>query len=90
MDREWYNRGYYGTMSFNSRAVYQRYMGWYDANPVHLAPLDPADEAGRYVALMGGPEKVLAAAQAAFDKGALSRLLGWLTPPRAGFPIVTR
>lgn len=69
LDREWYNRGYYGTVSFNSRAVYQRYMGWYDANPVHLAPLEPADEAGRYVALMGGPAKVLAAAQAAYDKG---------------------
>lgn len=69
LDREWYNRGYYGTMSFNSRAVYQRYMGWYDANPVHLAPLEPADEAARYVALMGGPAKVMAAAQAAFDAG---------------------
>jgi alkyl sulfatase BDS1-like metallo-beta-lactamase superfamily hydrolase len=69
LDREWYNRGYYGTMSFNSRAVYRRYMGWYDANPVHLAPLEPADEAARYVAMMGGPAKVLAAAQAAYDKG---------------------
>ena len=69
LDREWYNRGYYGTMSFNSRAVYQRYMGWYDANPVHLAPLEPADEARRYVELMGGAAKVLAAAQAAFDAG---------------------
>jgi alkyl sulfatase BDS1-like metallo-beta-lactamase superfamily hydrolase len=69
LDREWYNRGYYGTMSFNSRAVYQRYMGWYDANPVHLAPLEPADEAKRYVEMMGGPAKVLAAAQAAYDKG---------------------
>lgn len=69
LDREWYNRGYYGTMSFNSRAVYQRYMGWYDANPVNLAPLDPADEAARYVAMMGGPQAVLTAANAAFDKG---------------------
>ncbi|HEY0647588.1 alkyl/aryl-sulfatase, partial [Phenylobacterium sp.] len=69
LDREWYNRGYYGTMSFNSRAVYQRYMGWYDANPVHLAPLEPTDESARYVALMGGSAKVLAAAQAAFDAG---------------------
>ncbi len=69
LDREWYNRGYYGSMSFNSRAVYQRYMGWYDANPVHLAPLEPVDEAQRYVAMMGGPAAVLAAAQAAFDKG---------------------
>lgn len=69
LDSEWFNRGYYGTMSFNSRAVYQRYMGWYDANPVHLAPLEPADEAARYVDLMGGPAKVLAAAQGAYDKG---------------------
>lgn len=69
LDDEWYNRGYYGTLSFNSRAVYQRYMGWYDANPAHLAPLEPADEAQRYVAMMGGAAKVLAAAQAAYDKG---------------------
>ncbi|MDZ4372081.1 MAG: alkyl sulfatase dimerization domain-containing protein [Phenylobacterium sp.] len=69
LDREWYNRGYYGTMSFNSRAVYQRYMGWYDANPVNLAPLDPADGAGRDVAMMGGRAKVLEAAQAAYDAG---------------------
>ena len=69
LDREWYNRGYYGSMSFNSRAVYQRYMGWYDANPVSLAPLEPADAAARYVAMMGGPAKVLAAAQSAFEAG---------------------
>jgi alkyl sulfatase BDS1-like metallo-beta-lactamase superfamily hydrolase len=69
LDSEWYNRGYYGTMSFNSRAVYQRYMGWYDANPVHLAPLEPTDEAARYVEMMGGAARVLAAAQAAYDKG---------------------
>jgi alkyl sulfatase BDS1-like metallo-beta-lactamase superfamily hydrolase len=67
--RAWFNRGYYGTMSFNSRAVYQRYMGWYDANPVHLAPLPPADEAARYVEAMGGADKVRALAQAAHDRG---------------------
>lgn len=67
--REWFNRGYYGTMSFNSRAVYQRYMGWYDANPVNLAVLPPADHAGRYVEAMGGAAKVIALAQAAYDKG---------------------
>ncbi|MGA0607641.1 alkyl/aryl-sulfatase [Phenylobacterium sp. VNQ135] len=69
LDREWYNRGYYGTVSFNSRAVYQRYMGWYDANPVNLAPLEPADESARYVAAMGGPAKVLAEARKAFEAG---------------------
>ncbi len=66
---EWYNRGYYGTLSFNSRAVYQRYMGWYDANPVHLAPLDPADEGARYVTMMGGADAVLAASRKAYDTG---------------------
>ncbi|MDP1630539.1 MAG: alkyl sulfatase dimerization domain-containing protein [Caulobacter sp.] len=67
--REWFNRGYYGTMSFNSRAVYQRYMGWYDANPVHLDVLPPADQASRYVAAMGGADKVLGLAAVAHDKG---------------------
>jgi len=66
--REWFNRGYYGTMSFNARAVYQRYMGFYDANPASLAPLDPADQATRSVAAMGGPKKVLALARAALAR----------------------
>jgi alkyl sulfatase BDS1-like metallo-beta-lactamase superfamily hydrolase len=66
---EWYNRGYYGNVSFNSRAVYQRYMGWYDANPANLAPLDPADEARRTVDLMGGAGKVLAEARKALAAG---------------------
>jgi alkyl sulfatase BDS1-like metallo-beta-lactamase superfamily hydrolase len=65
--RDWFNRGYYGSMSFNSRAVYQRYMGFYDANPANLAPLDPADQAARYVAAMGGVDKVMALAKAASD-----------------------
>lgn len=69
LDREWYNRGYYGTLSFNSRAVYQRYMGWYDANPVNLAPLEPAEESARYVAAMGGRAKVLAEATKAHEAG---------------------
>ena len=67
--KDWFNRGYYGTMSFNSRAVYQRYMGWYDANPVHLAVLPPSEEGRRYVEAMGGADKVVNLAQGAFDKG---------------------
>ena len=54
LEREWYDHGYYGNMSFNSRAVYQRYMGWYDANPVHLNAMAPADAGRRYVEAMGG------------------------------------
>ncbi len=67
--KQWYDRPYYGSYSFNSRAVYQFYMGWYDGNPVHLAPLPPEDSGRRYVEAMGGAAKVIALAQAAFDKG---------------------
>jgi alkyl sulfatase BDS1-like metallo-beta-lactamase superfamily hydrolase len=67
--KDWYNRGYYGSMSFNSRAVYQRYMGWYDANPVHLAPRPPAQTGARYVEAMGGAARVRDMAKAAAGKG---------------------
>lgn len=66
---EWYNHGYYGTMRHNSKAVYQRYMGWYDGNPSSLNPLPPTDVAGRYVEAMGGVDAALAKGQAAFDAG---------------------
>jgi alkyl sulfatase BDS1-like metallo-beta-lactamase superfamily hydrolase len=65
----WFNRGYYGTMSFNSRAVYQRYMGWYDANPAHLSVLPPAEEGRRYVTAMGGAAKVKRLAKASAASG---------------------
>jgi alkyl sulfatase BDS1-like metallo-beta-lactamase superfamily hydrolase len=65
----WFNRGYYGTMMHNSQAVYQRYMGWYDANPAHLNLLPPEESAQRFVRAMGGPENVLAEGQRAFDAG---------------------
>jgi alkyl sulfatase BDS1-like metallo-beta-lactamase superfamily hydrolase len=65
----WFNRGYYGTMMHNARAVYQRYMGWYDGNPADLNPLPPEEEATRFVRAMGGAERVLAEGQRAFDEG---------------------
>jgi alkyl sulfatase BDS1-like metallo-beta-lactamase superfamily hydrolase len=67
--REWYNRGYYGTMSHNAKAVYQRYMGWYDANPASLHALPPEPAAKRYVAAMGGAAAVRERARAAADAG---------------------
>ena len=67
--KDWYNRGYYGSMSFNSRAVYQRYMGWYDANPAHLAPAPPVETGRRYVAAMGGAAKVRELAATAASAG---------------------
>ena len=66
---EWYDRPYYGSLSFNSRAVYQFYMGWYDANPSNLAPMPPAETGKRYVAAMGGAAEVKLKARAAYDAG---------------------
>jgi alkyl sulfatase BDS1-like metallo-beta-lactamase superfamily hydrolase len=62
-------RGYYGTVRHNVKAVYQYYLGWYDANPANLNPLPPAEAARRYVELGGGADKVIANAQQAYDKG---------------------
>ena len=63
------NRGYYGTLKHNARAVYQRYFGWYDGNPANLDPLPIVESSARYVAAMGGSPGVMAIAQAAFDDG---------------------
>lgn len=65
----WYTRGYYGTVSHNARAVYQRYMGWYDANPVHLGELPPEDLAKKLVDYLGDVDEVLAHAKRDFDAG---------------------
>lgn len=67
--RRWYNRGYYGTLSHNVRAVYQRYLGFYDGNPANLNPLPPVAAARRYVEVMGGEEQVVSKAQVAYDQG---------------------
>ncbi|HRJ69641.1 MAG TPA: alkyl sulfatase dimerization domain-containing protein, partial [Beijerinckiaceae bacterium] len=64
-------RGYYGTVRHNVRAVYQYYLGWYDAHPANLDALPPVDAGKRYVALAGGMDKLLAAAQSAYDRGDL-------------------
>jgi linear primary-alkylsulfatase len=63
------NRGYYGSLRHNARAVYQRYFGWYDGNPANLDPLPPEQAAQRYVAAMGGAQQVLTLAHSAFDSG---------------------
>ncbi|HEF4760214.1 TPA: MBL fold metallo-hydrolase [Pseudomonas putida] len=69
LDQEWFNRGYYGTLKHNARAVYQRYMGWYDANPSNLDNLPPVPAAKKYVEYMGGSAELLRKARADFDKG---------------------
>lgn len=65
----WPDRGYYGTLKHNSRAVYQRYMGWYDGNPSDLDDLPPADAAKKYVEYMGGEGSILDKAKKDFDAG---------------------
>lgn len=69
LGQEWYNRGYYGTVKHNSRAIYQRYMGFYDANPSTLDQLPPEEAAKKYVDYMGGANAVIAKSKADFDKG---------------------
>ncbi|MFF4158809.1 alkyl/aryl-sulfatase [Streptomyces sp. NPDC001678] len=64
----WYTRGYYGSLSHDLKAVYQRYMGWFDGNPAHLWNLPPAEAGAHYVNAMGGVDAVVATAQAAYDR----------------------
>jgi alkyl sulfatase BDS1-like metallo-beta-lactamase superfamily hydrolase len=67
LDHTWHLRGYYGSVSHNVKAIYQRYLGWFDANPAHLWPHPPVEVARRYVDAMGGPDEVVAKARAAAD-----------------------
>ena len=69
LNKVWYCRQYYGTLSHNVKAVYQRYMGWYDANPVNLNPLTPEDTAKKWISYLGDLERVLSKAKEDFDKG---------------------
>jgi alkyl sulfatase BDS1-like metallo-beta-lactamase superfamily hydrolase len=61
--------GYYGSLSHNLRAVYQYYLGFYDANPANLNRLPPTELSKRYIAAMGGESKALDVARKAFDGG---------------------
>jgi alkyl sulfatase BDS1-like metallo-beta-lactamase superfamily hydrolase len=67
--RQWHTHGYYGSVSHNVKAVYQRYLGWYDGNPAHLWTHPPVEAATRYVDAMGGTDAATAVAQRAFDAG---------------------
>ncbi len=66
---QWHTHGYYGSVSHNVKAIYQRYMGWYDANPANLWAHPPEAAATRYVDAMGGRDGALAVARRAFDAG---------------------
>ncbi|KQQ94683.1 alkyl sulfatase [Leifsonia sp. Leaf325] len=69
LQQAWSTHGYYGSVSHNVKAIYQRYMGWFDGNPARLWPHPPAEQAKRYVDAIGGLDRVVELAQAAFDSG---------------------
>jgi alkyl sulfatase BDS1-like metallo-beta-lactamase superfamily hydrolase len=67
LENAWHARGYYGSVSHNVKAIYQRYMGWYEGNPARLWQHPPEEAGRRYVAAMGGAGKAVAVAQEAYD-----------------------
>ncbi|WP_371364924.1 alkyl sulfatase dimerization domain-containing protein [Jatrophihabitans sp. GAS493] len=69
LENAWSTRGYYGSVSHNVKAIYQRYLGWFDGNPAHLWEHTPVEKARRYVKLGGGADAVVENGQAAYDDG---------------------
>ncbi|OBJ84609.1 alkyl/aryl-sulfatase [Mycobacterium sp. 1245852.3] len=69
LERTWHTHGYYGSVSHNVKAIYQRYMGWFDGNPGRLWPHPPEALAPRYVEAMGGIDRVVDLARDAFAAG---------------------
>jgi len=65
----WHTHGYYGSVSHNVKAIYQRYLGWYDGNPAHLWPHPPEAAARRYARLVGGADQLAARAREFLDEG---------------------
>ena len=65
----WAMRGYYGTLNHNVKATYTKYLGWFDGNPATLHTLPPEEAGKKYMAMMGGADKVVAGATAAFADG---------------------
>ena len=68
LDQEPHNFQSYGELSFQSPAIFYHAVGWYDGDAANLFRPSPEEEAERLVALIGGPEKVMAAARDAYDK----------------------
>jgi alkyl sulfatase BDS1-like metallo-beta-lactamase superfamily hydrolase len=69
LQEQWFARGYHGSYLHNSRAVIQRYLGFWDLNPATLVPLSPEEAAPLYVEMMGGAEKVMAKGSELYDQG---------------------
>ena len=71
LDKAWHTHGYYGSASHNVKAIYQRYLGWYDANPAHLWQHPPEAAAARYVQAFGGIDATVAKAGEFAEQGDL-------------------
>ncbi|MFE6229467.1 alkyl/aryl-sulfatase [Streptomyces sp. NPDC057854] len=71
LDDAWHARGYYGSVSHNVKAIYQRYMGWFDGNPSSLWAHPPVEAANRYVDVIGGQDAVKEKAAGYADRGDL-------------------
>ncbi|MDS1272351.1 alkyl sulfatase dimerization domain-containing protein [Lipingzhangella sp. LS1_29] len=69
LQRAWHTHGYYGSVSHNVKAIYQRYMGWFDGNPAHLWELPPEESARKHVEYMGGVQSILPRARGAVEAG---------------------
>ncbi|MBP6440494.1 MAG: MBL fold metallo-hydrolase [Caldilineaceae bacterium] len=69
LNQQWYTHGYYGTVSHNVKAIYQRYIGWYDGNPANLHALPPEAAGAKFVEYMGGADAVIERARADYAKG---------------------
>lgn len=67
--KEWYNRGYYGSLSHNSKSVYNFYLGWFSGNPSTLHPLPTVEASKKEIEYMGGAEAVLKKAKNDFNQG---------------------
>ena len=71
LDSAWHTHGYYGSVSHNVKAIYQRYVGWYDGNPAHLWQHPPEAAGARYVEVIGGIDATVAKAEQFADQGDL-------------------
>lgn len=69
--KAWHVGGYYGSVSHNVKAVYQRYMGWFDGNPAHLWQHPPQAQGERYVRALGGADQAVAVAHGFAEEGDL-------------------
>ena len=67
--KTWSSRGYYGSVNHNAKAIYQRYLGFFDGNPANLHPHPPAEAARRYVDYMGGADAVVERARRDHEAG---------------------